>query len=107
MSDPRLWECRFEWCGKDGRACDSHKGHWEGPPEPVQPDICQRCGQRNVCAWSVESPLWNLVTEGPASLGTNRYVIWCPQCFTQEYERITGERPVWQLSKRAALGEGE
>lgn len=56
--------------------------------------ICGRCGQQNVRAWYTESSLWNRITEGS---GADRYVTWCPQCFTQEYERQVERLPVWEL----------
>ena len=66
-----------------------------GPePKPHPEDRCERCGQRNVKAWSVASALWNRVTE---KAGLDRNVIWCPQCFTEEYERQESKPPVWEL----------
>lgn len=57
-------------------------------------ETCQRCGNRNVRAWYAESELWNSVTEGA---GLDRNVIWCPQCFTEEYEHQHDLPPSWRL----------
>lgn len=53
-------------------------------------DYCHRCGRPNVWAWFTEAELWNRAEGDEGG-------ILCPTCFTRDYERVTGQKPVWRI----------
>jgi hypothetical protein len=74
------WKSRAE-------IAEEHQAGWvHFHPE----DFCHKCGGRNIKPWFVKSELWNKVASPNE--------IWCPQCFVEQYERVTGKQPCWELS---------
>lgn len=57
-------------------------------------DFCQRCGNRNVPSWFVDSDRFNAAME---ALGLNSAAIVCPRCFVVGHEKATGMSCSWHL----------
>lgn len=61
-------------------------------------DTCQRCGQRNVYAWSAPNREWNIAMRAPDGReASEQFGIVCPQCFTEIHAEVTGRTTVWHL----------